>query len=578
MVVTVNRLVNLVFERRHMTPQDYLDLERPVAGELSGMDEVVGALREVFGAASATSTIVVVPDFDMDGIMSGTLLTAGLSELGFPVELFVPDAGCGYGFSSEEAERLVEEHPHARWAITCDVGISAAGGVAALVEHGIRTIVTDHHMESAETTSRDEAWAVVDPCGINETFELPGICGAHVAWRVLMAYAAVYGTPGQRDHINHLRVLAGIGTVSDCMPMVRDNRQLVREAVALLRLVWANPDPWFSETVSGSAAYVGVFRGLSYVLTAVGEHIASADDIDENFVAFTLAPLFNAAKRMNVDMGHAFNVFFGTDESRTQGVATLMAANAERKRLVTELMAGIAEHPSPYAPYLYVVDALPGLVGLVASKLVEQTGTPTLVVRMLDDGSLAGSGRSPEWYPFIDRSRELGIRAAGHNGAFGVRFSSLDEATRQLSALDADVRATLASGEVEVGPVADVVISAGEDGDVGFDVPLLLEFVTLMDGYRPFGKAWPEPRVLVHARAHEYQMAAIGKDRQHLAITCLNGLKCLCWNEADRLDAYVNSSGTGVRDVFVRGTLSINEFRGTVSVQLMGTVDERVGA
>ena len=271
MVMGVNRLVDLMFARRDMSHSDYLDMERLVSGELQGMDGVVEALHEVFEQVSETQTIIVIPDFDMDGIMSGTLLVPGLSERGFPVELFVPDPGAGYGFSADQAERLLAQHPYARWAITCDVGISCREGLVRLADGGVRTIVTDHHIEDASTTSRDEAWAVVDPCGLTETFALPGICGAHVAWRVLTAYAGRYGTAQQRDHINQLRVLAGIGTVSDCMPLLHDNRALVRDAVALLRLLWANPDPWFADTVSGTPAYVGVFRGLSYVLTACGQ-------------------------------------------------------------------------------------------------------------------------------------------------------------------------------------------------------------------------------------------------------------------------------------------------------------------
>lgn len=561
-----NRLIDLMFERRGLTRDDYLNLERNLGGELMDMDAAVAWLWDVFARADGEHTLVVAPDFDMDGIMAGTTLVAGLSELGFPVELFVPDPAEGYGLPVAAADRLVAEHPRARWVVTCDMGISERVGIERLREHGLHVLVTDHHQENPTTSSRDVAEVVVDPCRVDETFPLPAICGAAVAWRVLAAYAAAHGAIDEQDRISRLRVLAGIGTISDLMPLKHENRGLVRDAEAILRLVWANPEPWFVESVTGSPAYTGVFRGLSEVLAAFNaDHpFGSPSEIDEKFIGFSLAPTFNAAKRLGMDMGHAFNVFLGTPEARTAGIQALMAGNAERKRLVKDALAEIHDTYQPYAPVAYITDAPAGVVGLIASKLMDESGLPTLVVRRNPDGSFSGSGRSPEWYPFLTRTRGMQVRAAGHEGAFGVGFSSEDLLADQSQAIKDDATDLLAIlPGAERRENVDIII--GDGGDVGYDVPLLAEFVSLAQGYGPFGRGWPAPRARVIASARSWQACAMGSEGQHLSITCLNGMRCVCWNEGELADGLAGA-------IEVEGELSLHEFMGNVSVELIGSV------
>lgn len=564
-----NRLVDLLFERRGITQNDYFDMEKTVAGELSGMDGVVSALHDIHGRADSRHTITVVPDFDMDGIMAGSLLTAGLAELGFPVEIFIPNASAGYGLDASEADRLLLEHPNTRWVITCDMGISARGGIEHLVSRGVEVIVTDHHMENAATSSRDLVLAIVDPCGIGETYGLSGICGATVAWRVLSAYAAAHAADtGVRDRIERLRALAGIGTVSDLMPLVHDNRYLVRDSVSLLRLVWANPSPWFSDSISGSPLYKGVFKGLSRALSAFDEEHPFGDKnaIDEKFIAFSLAPTFNAAKRMGMDIGHAFNVFLGTDAARDRGMEALMSANRARKELVNGAMETIEEHR--VNPCAYAVNVPSGILGLIAAKLSDASGLPCVCVRELPDGSYTGSGRSPEWYPFQTRTCGLGVRAAGHEQAFGVRFASREELERQMDLVAADAVMVAGQLPVDTRPDADVdfVIGGADTADVSFDIPMLAEFIELMDEFRPFGQGWPAPTARMYLDPGEYRMRRMGTELQHLSVSGPNGLRCIMWNAGTLADEI---AGTRLS---CTGELSLNEFAGTTSVQMIGSV------
>lgn len=566
-----NRLIDLMFMRRGLKRDDYLDMERTVDGELAGMDEAVAALHDVHEKADSKHTIVVAPDFDMDGIMAGSLLTAGLAELGFPVEIFVPNSSAGYGMNAAEADRLLAEHPNAAWVITCDMGIMAREGIKHLVSRGIEVIITDHHTEMQQGSARSLAVASIDPCGIGESYALPEICGATVAWRLLNAYACTYASREVQDRIYRLRAFAGIGTVSDLMPLVHDNRMLVRDSLSLMRLVWANPTPWFANMVSGSPAYSNIFKGLSCALSAFNEEypFETTSKIDEKFIGFSFAPTFNSAKRLGIDIGHAFNVFLGDDDSRVVGMGALMQANAERKRLVKEAMHTIEESTHPYLPVCVITDAPAGVLGLIAARIETQGEWPTVVVRRNLDGSLSGSGRSPEWYPFIERTKPFGVRALGHQHAFGISFPNEAALAEQVKLINADAQAVYAEvpKDTSISAGVDFVIGNDDRADVNFDVPLLLEFISLANDYRPFGRGWAEPTVRVLMSNRQFNARAMGSEQQHLSVTGLNGFRCVCWNEGHLAD---DLSG---HDISLTGALTVNEFAGNVSVELIGSVD-----
>lgn len=559
--------------RRHVTYDDYAAFERPCAGELNHMDECVAALRDIRAKTGPDATICVAPDFDMDGIMSAVVLVAGLAELGFAVELFCPDPSAGYGISAAEADRLMAEHPRARWVITCDVGITCRDGVSRLTENGLGVIVTDHHMEPETGSARDLALACVDPCGVDDDYELPGICGATVAWRVMFAYARALADAHTQDNIWRLRVFAGIGCVSDLMPLEHDNRALVRDACSILRLVLHGGGRLgYVDTIDGCAAYRSAYRGLAAVMAAFDEAypLTSPADVDADFIGFTLAPAFNAARRMGVDMAHAFNVFFGDDESRDLGVRVLMDANEHRKAAVKAAMAALDESEQPWAPCVYVTDAPAGVLGLIASKLLDRSSMPVCVVRANEDGTFSGSGRSPVWYPFLERSKATHVACAGHNGAFGVRFSSADELACAAASVLADAAAMAAvaseASEPELG--YDICVDVlGMEGDINLDLAALYEFLHDCEAFAPYGRAWPLPRVRVHVADGTGEVGRMGSADQHLFVRLPYGFKCVCWNQGELADKICG------RDFSVTGKLALNTYLGSTSLQLIGDVD-----
>lgn len=522
--------------------------------------------------------ITFIPDFDMDGIMSGTVGFAGLAELGFRVNLFVPNPADGYGFGRETIERLVREYPNTSAIMSGDVGITCFEGVRAAREMGLEFLLTDHHVPDRVRLASGEAGpdrlpgatVVVDPMRSDDPFSDPHICGASVVQQILQMYANTYCGRQEQERIRRLRVFAGFGAISDSMPLRHANRHLVRDAVSIARLVYNNRSTYVVDNLDGSPMYKRAFRGLYAVLLCLreAEKFKSVDDIDEMLFGFYVNPMFNAAKRMNASMTRVFGVFFGA--SPDDDVKYVYDLNESRKAAVQDYLARLREREQPYAPYIYLSDAPEGILGLLATRMMDHSVGPCLVVREKDGGGFKGSGRSPEWYPFLTRT--LGTRcvfAAGHEGAFGVGMRHERDLVETFELLRADAEATRGSVDMSVyRPKADFVIADDGSGDTIIDVVSFMEFMTDMDELRPFGVGFPEPSVMLRFHPGDGEWRTMGSMNQHLKISLPHGFDVICWNQGDRLSLARTSD-----ELRVWGKLSVNRYRDSVTVQFTGAME-----
>jgi single-stranded-DNA-specific exonuclease len=311
-------LFSLLRERRGWTDEFLTALDQPDHDTLMDMDRMLLELKRIH---DSQELLVVVPDFDMDGITSGVLGYAGFSELGFNVTLHIPDYNRGHDVTTADIAELHSQYPSVKAIITCDGGVNSHEGIALARSLGITTLVTDHHVELDPGSSAD---VTVDPSRIGETYSNPGICGAHVLYQVLTAWTKQY-LPRKLDSIRMLKLFAGIGTVSDVMPLLFENRQLVRDALSLSRLLYVAPPEDKDEEIdidsttlmqllrSGGhhPVFVAAFEGFAIALkefTKIGK-LRSLADVNEGFFAFYLAPAFTAARRINGSMWDCFGVF-----------------------------------------------------------------------------------------------------------------------------------------------------------------------------------------------------------------------------------------------------------------------------
>ncbi len=541
-------------------------------------DDAVALLHELH---ERKAKITFLPDFDMDGIMSGVIGMAGLAELSFYVDLFIPDPKEGYGFNAKTVDRLVATHPGTEAIVTADVGVSCLEGVHRAKELGLAVIVTDHHLPRGMddgSVALPEADVIVDPMvEATDGFQRQ-ICGACVIYRVLEAYARKYGDIHTVSQIRRLRVFAGIGTVSDGMPMLYGNRQMVRDAISISRLVYADSSHFVIDNLTGHPAYRKAFAGLHQILSQFAEagKLSDASDIDEEFFGFYLAPTFNSVKRMGADMSRAFGVFFGNDPKGD--AEECFRLNGERKVLTEQYTQAIREAAvHPYAPYFYETDAPAGLIGLLAARFLDTSKGPCIVAAKRVDPRTGetvwqGSGRSPAWYPIM--SRMGGYRPAhadefilaGHQGACGFSIHE-DDLEDFLAALKADVTDVLSRVDPDMFVwKPDLVISTDGTGDTGIDIVEFLELMDDMRQFRPFGPGFEAPTMALRFDPWAADWSLIGSAKQHLKLVLPYGLVVLCWNQAQLLD----EKKAKTEPVTVIGKLSLHDFRGVKTVQFIG--------
>jgi single-stranded-DNA-specific exonuclease len=426
-------LFSLLRARRGWTDEYLTAIDQPDHDTLMDLDRMLVELKRIH---DSQELLVVVPDFDMDGITSGVLGYAGLSELGFNVTLHIPDYNRGHDVTTADITEVYSQYPAVKAIITCDGGVNSHEGIALARSLGITTLVTDHHVELSPGSNAD---VTVDPARINETYANPGICGAHVLYQVLEAWSYKY-LPRKLDSVRMLKLFAGIGTVSDVMPLLYENRQLVRDSLSLARLLYVAPpaDPEKEVDINSTTlmtllkagghnpVFVAAFEGFSIALrefTRVGK-LRSISDINEGFFGFYLAPAFNAARRIGGSMSDCFGVFIApTPEQKAACMQRVIEGNELRKELTIQHLEEIESSDQPLAPYVYFSEAPAGMLGLIAAQLMQRTGRPTVVVHRAADDSqpTGGSARSPFWFPIIETMTAAGFTAIGHENCASTR-------------------------------------------------------------------------------------------------------------------------------------------------------------
>lgn len=422
-------LLKLLLERRGMTWSEYVSFSSSEKNDLLDIDKMADALDDVYNKGDK---IVVLSDFDMDGIMSEVVLYAGLSELGFNVECFIPSSTKGYGFDTDDIDNLIQRHSGVTTIITSDVGISEFESVKYAQSKGLRVLVTDHHLPQSGYLSADVA---VNPNRVDDSYANKSICGAYVAWQVLDYYVRHKRNDWfLTQQIEYLKVFAGIGTISDMMVLSGENRDLVNDSLTISKLllgydletktvdVSGKIVPQFFKSMSAkSENYKNAFYGLSRLYYNYARQdkprLTTKKDLTATFYGFYVAPLFNSLKRLGGDMSHAHGVFFDKPSNQQRHIDVLFSSNELRKQLVDEYMSILVEEEEnglqPLAPYVYTSKAPGGILGLLATRLIKHSGLPTLVLNGDDMNGYHGSGRSPEWYAFNSNTQQynLGILA-----------------------------------------------------------------------------------------------------------------------------------------------------------------------
>ena len=372
------------------------------------------ACERIWRAIDEGETIVVFGDYDVDGVTATALLYQHLKGMGATVKCMLPSReGDGYGLSRNAIRSIHDKG--CKLIVTVDNGISAVEEADYAAELGIDLIITDHHLPP-ETLPK--AIAVVDPRREDDTSPFKGLCGAGVAFKLC---AALDGCPPE-EMLDYCGDLAAVGTVADVMPLTGENRTLVKAGLRQLQ----NTDR----------------PGLEALLEEVG--LAGKPVTAEN-VSYAIAPRINAAGRMD-NAVTALQLVMCEDPDRAAELAhKLNEINTKRQetelqifKAAQELLEQEPERLEDRVMLLWGRDWHPGVIGIVASRLVERTGRPVIVVTIDEHGECKGSGRSVQGFNLhacIGACADLLIRYGGHAMAAGlsVREENLPALRRRLN-------------------------------------------------------------------------------------------------------------------------------------------------
>jgi single-stranded-DNA-specific exonuclease len=392
-------------------------------------------------ARASAESVLVLGDFDADGLTGLTILTETLRKLALVAEPYVPDrSGEGHGLSMDAVERArLVGHG---LIITADTGSSSVNEVAAARRAGIDVIVTDHHVLGEE---RPDAVALVNPQRLDSTYPDRRLSGAGVAFKVAQLLLAA--EPGGTAAALSLADLAAIGSIADVVPIAGENRSIVRLGLARLE---RDPRP-------GLAALMARAR-------VDREHV-SMDDI-----SFGLAPRINAMGRIG-DPNVAARLLLAQDAETAEALAEqLEAANTLRRELTATAMAQARESlaAQPDSPFLVLAGDWPvGVIGLIAGRLAEERGRPALVLSTALDpwrGSARSAGGIDLAAAFAS-CHDLFERFGGHPAAAGCHIvpERVEELRRRLDAFvrqrpPADARPTISLDLVQSAVAADYVL------------------------------------------------------------------------------------------------------------------------
>jgi single-stranded-DNA-specific exonuclease len=472
----------------------------------SSMELVVERVR---AAIEAGRRITVHGDFDVDGVCATALMVSTLRELGADCDWFIPSRlDDGYGLSADNIRRLAERGTGL--LLTVDCGITAVAEVALARELGMDVVVTDHHQPAAELPD----CPILHPQVSEYPFE--SLCGTAVAWK--LACALKSGADADLD-------LVALATVADLVPLVGENRALVRRGLPVIRRAQR--------------------PGIRALIAAAK---CEPERLDEGDLAFRLAPRINATGRLyRADAG--VELLLTQDAGRAEAIAAeLSRANAERRATEREVDAAAEAAWRELSEQLrdapgFVVagrDWHPGVVGIVASRLVERHRRPAVVISLDEEGGGRGSGRSIPGFDLLAALQACAEHLegfGGHKAAAGLQIKAENVEAFQ-EAFAAHARSVLSEEDLRRTERVDAMV-----GGVGLGLELAEELKRLA----PFGMGNPGVRLLVpSARVSDVRTMGEGKHARfslhsgsHRALGVAFGRASLGVEDEDVLDASV---------------------------------------
>lgn len=496
---------------------------------LHDMDKAVERIRR---AIEDYEQILIYGDYDADGMTSASILKEALEELGAEVQVYLPNRFTdGYGPNQSVYKYFIEQQG-VSLIVTVDNGVAGHDAIAYAQEMGVDVLVTDHH---SLPDSLPQAYALVHPEHPDSQYPFKHLAGCGVAFK--LACALLEHIPvGMLD-------LVAIGTIADMVSLTDENRVMVKYGLSLLKQ---------TERV-----------GLQELMQLANMDL---DSLDEESVGFQLAPRLNALGRLD-DPNPAVELLTGFDEEEVQSIALMVdAKNTERKEVVQTIYQEAKEMVRADLPIQVLAKEgwNPGVLGIVAGRLLEELQQPVIVLS-IEDGKAKGSARSVESVDIFDalkEHRDLFIAFGGHAGAAGMTL----EVSKLGSLSDILVAYILEKGlEGTVKP--HLVLDEELDLE-----DLQLETLKSFEKLAPYGMDHKKP--IFYVRNFQVETTrTMGQNNAHLKLRIKKGQAVF--------DVVAFGMGhlalemAQVKGLELAVRLSVNQWNGNTSLQLM-LVDARV--
>jgi single-stranded-DNA-specific exonuclease len=536
-------VAEILLRRGHTTAGQVERFVHPRLSDLSDpglLPDMEPAVDRIHHALRNGERITVFGDYDVDGITSAVLLSRTLRTLGGHVSTFLPHReDDGYGLHPATLDRCMEaQKPDL--LLTVDCGSSSVEAVRSAAARGVDVVITDHHALPDELAP---ARAVINPKRSPDGSPWSGLCGVGVVFKLCHALVKAGRRSGSSAAADlDLREglgLVALGTVADVVPLTGENRTLVRHGLVSLQTT-ENP-------------------GLKALMQSAG----ISGEIEAYHVSYLLAPRLNAAGRLGT-AERAMELLSTEDPVRAEALAGELERSNQERREIEKAAYEEAEQQvdSAFDPdrdfglVVYSEGWHPGVIGIVASRLVSKFHRPVIVVTTQKNGRTRGSGRSVEGFNLVEALEACSdtlLRHGGHPMAAGVEIDKdrIGEFRERFSAVAAD--RLRGSDLLPVQPV---------DGWLNLsdvDESLMLA----VESMRPFGMGNPSP-VWASSR-----LTVLGRPRiigeRHLTLTFLEGMdqrEAIGFRMADRVPL-----PPGLMDAAY--TVQRKEWRGRKTLQMV---------
>jgi len=465
----------------------FLDPDAYTPAAPAALPDLPAAAARLRDALQRKETILVWGDFDVDGQTATSLLVSALGELGGRVRFYIPHRlREGHGIKVDTLEKHL---PGVDLLLTCDTGVAEHAALAFTHNQGVPTIVTDHHDLPPELPP---AHAIIDPKRLPGDHPLRELPGVGVAYKLIQELHHRLGRSDQDT--GHYLDLVALGIVADVAAQTGDTRYLLQRGMERLR----------------QTRRVGL-QALMQMAQVNPAHLTT------DHIGFAIGPRLNALGRLG-DANQAVELLTTADLSRARLLAAQLEGLNERRRLLTDQIYAAAQEQIVRDPALLDTHALvlsgprwhPGVIGIVASRLAETFGRPTVLIGEGEDGVGRGSARSVpgvDIHAAITAAEHLLIGHGGHPGAAGLQIplEHIPEFRRTLArAVDA-----LWDRSAAPGLVVDAVLP--------WDA-LQLDVVDTLNALAPFGQGNP-PVTLASQRLELTSERTMGRDNAHRRLT-----------------------------------------------------------